>query len=370
MTTSGQESVSPRLMADFMLQREGFRLHVQLAVGVEVLVLFGPSGSGKTTTLNAIAGLITPERGQIVLDGRILFRRDGGSPINVPARQRRIGYVFQHYALFPHLTALQNVAFPLRGAAGQAQARALLERMNLAHLADRYPHELSGGQQQRVAIARALAARPAVLLLDEPFSALDAGMRQHLQIELAAWQQELGLAVIYVTHRLEDAFALGQRLAVMRDGRVEQVGPIEQVFRYPASAQVAQAMGIPNIFRARVIAARADGLVLDWDGLELIAGPQDIAAGTIVTAYVRPEDVKVLYPDRPLVDAIRYNQAAGQIVAGRLVPGGRVLRVRLSNGHEIEVHHGPYTYARLNLQVGDVVQLSLRREALVVFARS
>ncbi|MGC8780608.1 MAG: ABC transporter ATP-binding protein [Anaerolineae bacterium] len=369
MTTSAPGTPSPRLMADFFLRRGDFRLHVQLAVGAEVLVLFGPSGSGKTTTLNAIAGLIAPERGQITLDGQVLFRRDGGRAINLPARRRRIGYVFQHYALFPHLTALQNVAFALHGPAGRARAQELLERMNLAHLADRYPHELSGGQQQRVAIARALAARPEVLLLDEPFSALDAGARQHLQLELASWQQELGLAVIYVTHRLEDAFALGQRLAVMRDGRVEQIGPIEQVFRYPASAQVAEVMGIPNIFRPRVVAARADGLVLDWDGLELIAGPQDIAAGSVVTAYVRPEDVKVLYPDRPLVDAIRYNQATGRIVASRPAPGGRVLRVRLSNGREIEVHHGPYTYTRLNLQVGDVVQLSLRREALVIFGR-
>lgn len=370
MTASAPKPLSPRLIADFFLRRGEFQLHVQLAIGAEVLVLFGPSGSGKTTTLNAIAGLVTPERGEIVLDGQVLFRRDGGRGINLPARKRRIGYVFQHYALFPHLTALQNVAFALRGPAGRARAFELLERMNLAHLADRYPHELSGGQQQRVAITRALAARPAVLLLDEPFSALDTGARQHLQLELMSWQQELGLAVIYVTHRLEDAFALGQRLAVMHDGRVEQVGPIEQVFRYPANAQVAQVMGIPNVFQARVVAARPDGLVLDWDGLELIAAPQAVVAGSVLTAYVRPEDVKILYPDRPLVDAIRYNQVEGRIVASRLVPGGRVLYVRLSNGHEIAVQHGPYTYIRLNLRVGDVVQLSLRRDALIVFGGS
>ncbi len=354
------------LVADFTLRREDFQLEVQLSVGVEVLVLFGPSGSGKTTTLNAIAGLITPERGHIVLDGQILFHRDGGRRINVPARHRHIGYVFQHYALFPHLTALQNVAYSLHGSAGQARAHELLERMNLGHLAHRYPHELSGGQQQRVAIARALAASPRVLLLDEPFSALDAGARQRLQVELAGWQRELGLAVIYVTHRLEDAFALGQRLAVMRDGHVEQVGPIEEVFRYPASPQVAEVMGLPNLFRARVVAARADGLVLDWDGLELIGPPQALTAGTMVAAYVRPEDIKILYPDRPLVDAIRYNQATGRIVALGASPAGRVVRVALTNGHQIELFHGPYTYARLDLHVGDEVRLSLRREALVV----
>ncbi len=358
------------LVADFTLRREDFRLQVQLTVGAEVLVLFGPSGSGKTTTLNAIAGLLTPERGHITLDGQILFRHDGGRRINVPARHRHIGYVFQHYALFPHLTALQNVAYALRGRAGQARAHELLERMNLGHLVDRYPHELSGGQQQRVAIARALAASPRVLLLDEPFSALDAGARQRLQAELAGWQRELGLAVIYVTHRLEDAFALGQRLAVMRNGRVEQVGLIEEVFRYPASPQVAEIMGVPNLFRAHVVDARADGLVLDWDGLQLIGPPQALMAGETVTAYVRPEDIKVLYPDRPLVDANRYNQAEGRIVAIGPSPGGRVVRVALTNGHQIELFHGPYTYARLGLRVGDEVRLSVRREALVVIGTS
>jgi molybdate transport system ATP-binding protein len=360
---------APRLMADFMLRRPNFSLHVELAVGAEVLVLFGPSGSGKTTTLNAIAGLVTPEQGRITLNGQALFLRDGGRGVNLPARKRHIGYVFQHYALFPHLTALQNVAYPLRGPARQAQASDLLERMNLAHLASHYPHELSGGQQQRVAIARALAAAPRVLLLDEPFSALDAGARQRLQSELVTWQRDLGLVVIYVTHRLEDAFALGQRLAVMRDGRVEQAGPIEEVFRYPANPQVAEVMGVPNIFRAQVVAARPDGLELDWDGLRLIASPQDLAIGKVVTAYMRPEDVKVLYPDRPLVDAIRTNQAAGRIVASSPHPGGRVLRVALTNGHVIEVHHGPTTYTRLDLHVGDDVQLSLRREALAVISR-
>ena len=147
----------------------------------------------------------------------------------------------------------------------------LLERMNLAHLAERYPHELSGGQQQRVAIARTLASDPRLLLLDEPFSALDTAVRQHLQRDLMALQSELGLVVIYVTHRLEDAFAVGQRLAVMRDGGLEQVGPIEDVFRYPANARVAGIMGITNLFRAQVIVADAGEVTLDWDGLRLAA---------------------------------------------------------------------------------------------------
>jgi len=366
-----QGPLSPRLVADFALRRPDFQLQVRLEVGAEILVLFGPSGSGKTSTLNAIAGLVAPDRGQITLDGQTLFLRDGGArAINIPARRRHMGYVFQPYALFPHLTARENIGFPVRGAERQIRVGELLERMNLAHLADRYPDELSGGgQQQRVAIARALASAPRVLLLDEPFSALDTAVRQHLQRDLVALQRELGLAVIYVTHRLEDAFAVGQRLAVMHDGQLEQVGPIADVFRYPASPRVAEIMGIPNLFRAQVTTTLADGLVLDWNGLQLVAPPQAIATGSSVTAYIRPEDVKILYPDRPLVDAVRDNQVTGRIVASSPHPGGRVLHVALPNQHEIEVRHATHTYAPLGLHVGDQVRLSLRRDALVVISR-
>ena len=174
--------LTPRLVADFTVRRSDFSLHVRLEVGAEILVLFGPSGSGKSTTLSAIAGLIEPQDGRIALDGETLFLRDGSArPVNLPARRRHVGYVFQQYALFPHLTALENVAYPLRGAERSVRGAEFLARMNLAHLADHYPHELSGGQQQRVALARALAAAPRALLLDEPFSALDAAARQRLQ---------------------------------------------------------------------------------------------------------------------------------------------------------------------------------------------
>jgi len=334
-------------------------------------VLFGPSGSGKTTTLSAIAGLIEPEEGGITLDGETVFAKGRAvRAVNVPARRRHVGYVFQQYALFPHLTALENVAYPLRGPERGVRAGELLARMNLTHVAAHYPFELSGGQQQRIALARALAAAPRVLLLDEPFSALDAAARQRMQGELLALQLELGLAVVYVTHRLEDAFAVGQRLAVMRDGRVEQVGPLADVFRNPANQHVAEIMGIPNLLRARVAGADGDGLVLDWDGLRLVVPPQDIATGSSVTAYVRPEDVKILYPDRPLVDAVRFNLASGRIVGSNPHPGGRILQVLLSNQHLIEVRHSSYTYVPLGLQVGDEVRLSLRREALVVIGQA
>jgi molybdate transport system ATP-binding protein len=358
---------SPRLVIDIERQLPEFRLTVHLQVGTEICVLFGPSGAGKTTTLNIIAGLLTPDAGEITLDVRPLYRRGRpGAACNVPARRRKIGYVFQGYALFPHLSALENVAYPLRrqGDAG-SRAIALLERMHLAHLADRYPAELSGGQQQRVAIARALAADPQVLLLDEPFSALDAGVREHLQRDLAALQAELRLAVIYVTHRLEDAFAMGHTLAVMGEGVVAQVGPIEEVFRRPANADVAEIMGVRNLFRAKVISVGPEGLTLDWDGLRLEAPPQLAAVDAILTSYIRPEEIKVLYPDRPLTGAVAHNQVTGRVVESRPSTSYHLLRVALANGHDLEVRFPRHAYAGLSLREGETVSLSLRREALI-----
>ena len=218
----------PSLKVNIEKRLASFNLSVQIEVGAEILVLFGPSGAGKTQTLNAIAGLMTPDAGQITLDGTVFFRSPetaGKQPsINLPARKRRVGYVFQQYALFPHLSALDNVSYALwRQPRARQRAEALLDRMRLAELANRYPHELSGGQQQRVAIARALAMEPRVLLLDEPFSALDSEIRTQLHQDLLRLQAEAELIVLYVTHNLEDAYTVGHRLAVVRNGRIERL---------------------------------------------------------------------------------------------------------------------------------------------------
>jgi molybdate transport system ATP-binding protein len=239
---------APGLKIDFEKRLTTFNLRVRLEVGAEILVLFGPSGAGKTQTLNAVAGLTTPDSGEIVLGEDVFFRSgQNGHASNLPPRKRRVGYVFQQYALFPHLTALENVAYALwRQPGARARAEGLLERMHLAQLSNRYPHELSGGQQQRVAIARALAMKPRVLLLDEPFSALDSPTRQRLHQDLIDLQKEESLIVVYVTHNLADAFAVGHRLAIMRDGTIEQVGVPEDVRRNPANPLVLAALGIPE----------------------------------------------------------------------------------------------------------------------------
>ena len=357
-----------RLDIDIEKRLGRFSLNVRFEVATEILVLYGPSGAGKSTTLNAIAGLNHPDAGEISLDRELFFRRHRDGPsCNLPARSRRIGYVFQHYSLFPHMTALENVAYPRTGRKNRHQrARELLDRMGLAHLAGHRPHELSGGQRQRVAIARALAIEPRILLLDEPFSALDLALRQRFQQELGQLQQELCLVVIYVTHNLDDAFAMGNRLAVLQEGRIRQIGPVDEVFRYPADHQVAEVMGIRNLFRARVVAATGAGLVLDWDGLGLHAPIQPLPGKVDVTVYIQPEDIKIIYPDRPLMDAVSHNQVEGNITSRSLNANFESLQVRLKNGHEVEVRFPRHAYIPLSLNPGEKVLLSLRRECLTL----
>jgi molybdate transport system ATP-binding protein len=353
------------LRIDIARRLHALQLEVRLEAGEEILVLFGPSGAGKTSTLNAVAGLLTPDSGEILLGEEVLFRRGSAGAVNMPARRRGIGYVFQHYALFPHLTALDNVGFGLQHGA-RARAAELLRSLGLAHLSDRFPHELSGGQQQRIALARALAPQPRLLLLDEPFSALDAAVRESLQKELRRIQAERGLIVLYVTHRLEDAFAVGHRLAVLNEGRVEQVGTIEEVARLPSSRQVARIMGLRNLFQARVCASSAEGLVLNWGGLRLEAPPQSLQPGSTVTGYIRPEEVKVLYPGRPLGSAVRRNLLDARVLERRPTAHLHHLLCILPNAGELEVAFPPRLYSSLPLTPGSTVRLSVRPEGVVI----
>ncbi|MFH1572682.1 MAG: ABC transporter ATP-binding protein, partial [Acidobacteriota bacterium] len=313
-----------------------------------------------------------PDSGLISLDGTFFFRRGRPGPsVQLPARKRRVGYVFQNYALFPHLTALENVAFGLGHERERLRRAAdMLERIGLAHVRARLPQEMSGGQQQRVALARALAPGPAILLLDEPFSALDGALRESLQADLRRLQNELSLIVVYVTHRLPDAFSVGRSLAVLSDGRVMQRGSLEEVFRRPSNDHVAAIMGIRNLLRARAVQSTVEGVVLDWDGLLLEAAAQPVTAGGGVLAYIQPEDIKLVYPGRPPSRTVMHNQMDGVIVETRPQAGYRLLWVSIENGRELEVHARIHDYTALDLAPGSPVRLSLRREALVILQPS
>jgi len=217
------------------------RLNLSIRQG-ELIALLGPSGCGKTTTMRSIAGLLTPKSGSIRLDGRDITRL-------APSR-REVGLVFQSYALFPHLTVYENVAFGLRlrrEADLDAKVRAGLATVGLSGFADRAPAALSGGQQQRVALARSLVMNPKVLLLDEPLSNLDARLRLEMRLELQRVQRETGVTMIFVTHDQSEALALADRIVVMRDGAIEQVGAPEEIWTAPASAFVADFVGFETI---------------------------------------------------------------------------------------------------------------------------
>jgi molybdate transport system ATP-binding protein len=359
-----------RIRVDIRKRLGAMELDASLEVGAEIVVLFGPSGAGKTTVLNAIAGLAEPDEGEIKVDGHLVFRRAPGAPrVALPPRHRRVGYVFQSYALFPHLTAVQNVEYPLRRRADRrAVAMELLERLDIGQIAGQRPDQLSGGQQQRVAIARALALQSPVLLLDEPFAAVDAVVRERLMHDLRRLQRDRGLSIIVVTHDVDDAFTLGDRLAVMRDGRVEQVGPVADVFLRPATNGVADVLGIRNLIRGRVV-QRAP-VALDWNGVRLEiehAGTAPASDGE-VTAYIRPEDVKLIYPDRPAGPGLMRNVITATVVATREAAGYRVLQVRADNDATLEVRFPRLSYSDLLLVPGARVKLALRASGIVILS--
>lgn len=227
-------------------QQSPIALDVTFSVGPgELMALIGPSGSGKTTTLRSIAGLYAPAAGRVVCGGSVWF--DTAAGVYVPARHRRIGLVFQSYALFPHLTAIENVMEALGDLprdARPAEARALLARMHLEEVSDRRPAYLSGGEQQRVAVARALARRPDVLLLDEPFSAVDRVTRRKLRRELVELRRDLPMPTILVTHDLDDVVRLADRVCVMSGGALLQEGSVAEVMQRPASAAVVEILDL------------------------------------------------------------------------------------------------------------------------------
>ncbi len=255
-----------------------------------VLSLLGPSGCGKTTIMRMIAGLIDPTVGDI---------RIGGAPVvDVPVHRRNIGMLFQNYALFPHLTVARNVAFGLEmrktpRAEIDSQVKATLAMVQLSHLADRLPHQLSGGQQQRVGLARALIVEPAVLLLDEPFGALDKKLRETMQIEMRQLQRRLGITTLMVTHDQDEALTLSDYVAVMNNGRIEQLATPKDIYERPATRFVANFIGTSNFVSGAVSRRDTQGyMITSQDGTTLQIDGAPPSAGE-VTVALRPETIEI-----------------------------------------------------------------------------
>jgi spermidine/putrescine transport system ATP-binding protein len=328
----------------------------------EFFTLLGPSGCGKTTILRLIAGFDTPDSGQILLDGRDLA--------DIPIEKRPIHTVFQSYALFPHMTVAQNIAFPLRMSRRpqleirQRVQQALMD-VRLTDKADAYPRELSGGQQQRVALARGLINRPRLLLLDESLAALDAKLREDMQIELINLQRELGITFVFVTHAQGEALALSHRIAVMSQGRVEQVDEPSRLYGFPVNRFVADFIGHINQLDAHVEECTHSHLRLSVTGVgEIITLPVEGAGGKGVFA-IRPEQVRIgLHGE---LNELK-NHFSGEVHSLLYQGDVSVYKVRLDEGAMIEALLPNSAPGRAELfEVGDAVKVGWRHDAGIFF---
>jgi len=372
--------VSARLEVRLVKRLPDFTLDVEWIVDGGVAALFGPSGAGKTLTLQCMAGLMRPDAGRIVVDGRVLF--DAATGAEVPPQSRRIGYVFQGYALFPHLTVADNIGFGLRGRPAAERARRVAEviqRLELGGLDRRYPRELSGGQRQRVALGRALAPDPALLLLDEPLSALDAPLRRTLRDELRTVLSEWGAAAVVVTHDFTEAYRLGDRIVVYEEGRVVQSAPRAELLWQPASESVARIMGIPNILHGTVIKAAPDRIQLRWRGqiLEAVNSPTRSylpPPDAPIAFFIRPEYVRLVRKDRGPADPHHHmNVMRGVVVADEDFGTTWLLRIRLEapgppaqNGWDLEVEVPHLVYEILEIDRDRRWEFSIHRGSIHV----
>jgi sulfate transport system ATP-binding protein len=312
----------------------------------ELVALLGPSGSGKTTLLRIIAGLEAPDSGTVFFNGREAVGGD--------IRERQVGFVFQHYALFRHMTVFENVAFgltvrPRRLRPSRAEIRdkvvRLLRLVQLEGLSDRYPSQLSGGQRQRIALARSLAVDPSVLLLDEPFGALDARVRQELRRWLRRLHDELRVTSVFVTHDQDEALEVADRVVMMNEGRIEQIGTPGEVYDRPANPFVYNFLGSVNLFRGRARGGRIHFGAIEVDAPEH-AGAQDAPA----VGYVRSHDIEVRrYPggEASIAATVRHVHAVGPTV--------RLEMARIGTGDPIEAELSRELFRELALRVGDPV---------------
>ncbi len=335
------------IRADIQTTVGNFELAVDLAVDREITVLYGHSGAGKTLTLEAIAGLLTPREGRIELHDQVVF--DSASGINVPPQRRNLGYLVQSYALFPHLTVAQNIAYGI-GHLSRAERRARVEEIagmfGLQDLLDRRPARISGGQAQRVALARALVRQPRVLLLDEPFAAVDSSIRRTLRRELRQLAQRLDLSVVMVTHDLTEAYNVGDRLAVIDSGRVLQAGPRDEVFHRPATARAAELLGVQNIVPGRIVGGDRDHVHVAT-ALGMVAAQAETRPATDhVQLAIRAEQIILERPDRASTD--RENRFRVTIIDEAAFGFSHTLVVRVNDAApaapnlEIDVPAHPY----------------------------
>lgn len=313
---------------------ENFTLDVERG---EFVSFLGPSGCGKTTTLRMIAGFEIPTAGRIRLNGQDITYR--------PPNRRPVGMVFQSYALFPNMTVAENIGFGLRVARKpraeiKKRVDEMLRLIHLPQLGNRYPYQLSGGQQQRVALARALAIQPQVLLLDEPLSALDAKIRVALRSEIRAIQRQLGITTIYVTHDQEEAMALSDRIVVMSEGRIEQIGTPFEIYNFPKTQFVASFVGTLNQLQARVLEAASGMLEVEGQTIYAAKPLQNVAPGETIGIALRPEMLALNRASESmnrLTGVVEDTTFLGSIVRTRVRLGNSVISFDTFNNPHLEL---------------------------------
>ncbi len=358
-------------------EKPSFSMHCSFDADSEFAVLFGCSGSGKTTALRCIAGLENPDAGTIRINDTLYF--DSKKKINLPPQKRKIGYMFQENALFPHMNVRQNIEFGLKGLSSiekNDQVNEMLGLVGIEELEFAYPDELSGGQKQKVALARALAPNPEVLLLDEPFSALDTVVRLKLRKELRTIQKKLGIPVIFITHDPVEAFTMADRMAVFDNGRVQQLGSPEEVFYHPKTRYVAELVGFSNLFDDAVVEGHGQGdeCTFLWSlGTEITAPYIRRMAGDRVSWGIRPENIELVNngsdgsapsirkeDSKNLLDGVVrnfVNKGTSWIMSMKLKDSGAVLNVEVTN----------HIFDSLKLGSGDECMVRIRTSDMIVF---
>jgi molybdate transport system ATP-binding protein len=353
---------------DFEYRLNGFTLTPALTIERGVSALYGPSGAGKSLTLLCLVGLRRPERGWIRLNRRTLF--DAGAGIHIAPHLRRMALVFQEYALFPHLTVTGNLAYGLRGlttADARDHVNAMLRLLRLEGFGNRYPSELSGGQRQRVALGRGLIVQPELLLLDEPFSALDQMERERLRAEVLDLLQGFGGTTVLVTHSLQEAYLMARQIAVIDGGRILQSGPRDEVLQHPRDRRVAEHVGASNIFQGTVAGEAGAPPGIAWYEERFNVSATLPPPGTDVEFCIRPEHVRLVWPERV---AERPNALRGRLITEVKRGIDYQLRFRAegaaSGAGEIEIHCSEHLHSLMMLQPGKELWIALPPDKLHV----
>ncbi len=338
-----------------------FWLNAEFKCGNEMIVLFGPSGAGKTLTLECIAGLEAPDKGCIIVNGTTYFDSEKG--INISPQKRNVGYLFQNYALFPHLTVSENIIFGLRsGNNKKEKLQEMLEVFEIHGLEKRYPSQLSGGQRQRVALARALITRPKILLLDEPFSSLDYIVRRRLRRDLKKIRDIIKIPIILITHNPVEAYTMADTIIVYKHGGIEQIAPPKEIFSKPINENVAKLVGMNNIFKGRILDIINDEVTIQSQKKINAPGVEGLRIGEEVTWCIRPDQVMVVREDRPTGKAIASNIFSGKIT--EIISNGATYLLYIEGDFDLEIEMPSHAFERLGLEQGQIIRVSLKKSAI------